>query len=123
MGREEEPVDERLVNAIVRKIGGVRLQTPTDLANLAIRGMSASPFEGWIDNELKPRDFNPPNFEKYTGRSDPVAHLMQYRQRITLETANEAIMCKIFITTLAGNALSWFWQQPENSVNSFEDLG
>ena len=99
------------------------MQTPIDLANLAIRGMSASPFKGWIEDELKPRDFNPHGFEKYMGTSDPVEHIMQYRQRITLETANEALMCKILITTLVGNALSWFWQQPERSISSFEDLG
>ena len=41
---------------------------------------------------------------------------------MALETRNEAILCKVFSTTLVGPALAWFKQLPEKSVDSFEDL-
>ena len=41
---------------------------------------------------------------------------------MALETRNEAILCKVFSTTLVGLALAWFRQFPEKSMDSFEDL-
>ena len=37
-------------------------------------------------------------------------------------TRNEAILCRVFSTTVVGPALAWFRQLLEKSVNSFEDL-
>ena len=41
---------------------------------------------------------------------------------MALETRNEAILCKVFSTTLVRPALAWFRQLPKKSINSFEDL-
>ena len=39
---------------------------------------------------------------------------------MALESSNEAILCKIFSTTLAGSTLIWFCQLPESSISGFE---
>ena len=90
---------------------------------MAIRGMSRLPFVEWIEEEIKPKDFTPPIFDKFNGKTDPISHLMHVCQKISLETSNDVLMCKLFVTTLVGSALAWFIQLPTGSLDSFEDLG
>ena len=49
-------------------------------------------------------------------------HIFNFQQKMALETRNEAIVCKVFSTTLIGPVLDWFRQLPEKSMDSFEDL-
>ena len=39
---------------------------------------------------------------------------------MALESSNEAILCKVFSTTLTNPTLIWFRQLPEKLINSFE---
>ena len=73
-------------------------------------------------DEPKPKDFVVPSFKQFDGKSDPVDHIFNFQQKMALETRNEAILCKVFSTTLVGPALTWFRQLLEKSVNNFEDL-
>ena len=41
---------------------------------------------------------------------------------MTLESINEAMLCKVFSTTLVGSALIWFHQLADKSFASFEDF-
>ena len=59
-------------------------------------------------NESKPKDFAIPSFKQFDGKSDPVDHIFNFQQKMALETRNEAILCKVFSTTLVGPALAWF---------------
>ena len=90
---------------------------------MAIRGMSNSPFAEWIEEELKPKDFTPLTFDKFSGKTDPISHLMQFRKNMSLKTTNEALMCKLFVKTLVGSALAWFIQLPGRLITGFEDRG
>ena len=45
-----------------------------------------------------------------------------FPQKMTLETRNEAIIYKVFSTTLIGPTLAWFRQLPEKSIDSFGNL-
>ena len=47
---------------------------------------------------------------------------MHYRQLMTLDIGNDAILCKVFPTNLQGQAISWFHRLPMNSVDNFRDL-
>ena len=47
---------------------------------------------------------------------------MHYRQLMTLDIGNDALLCKVFPTSLQGQALSWFHRLPPNSVDNFRDL-
>ena len=73
-------------------------------------------------DEPKPKDFLVPSFKQFDGKPDSVDHIFNFQQQMALETRNEAILCKVFSTTLVGSALAWFRQLLEKSVNSFEDL-
>ena len=63
-----------------------------------------------------------PKFTTYDGTSDPFDHIMHYRQLMTLDIRNDALLCKVFPTSLHGQALSWFHRLPKNSMNNFLDL-
>nr|CAN82731.1 hypothetical protein VITISV_022899 [Vitis vinifera] len=41
---------------------------------------------------------------------------------MTLDIGNDALLCKVFPTSLQGQALSWFHHLPPNSVGNFRDL-
>ncbi|KAM1794512.1 hypothetical protein ACFX1Q_034708 [Malus domestica] len=62
--------------------------------------ISMSPFTNeikWID---PPCGFTMPHFIPYKGDEDPNRHLKYYRSTMILYRNNDALMCKIFATTL-----------------------
>ena len=113
----------QILAKMTKKIGGYgRFNNPQDLAIMATRGLNRSPFTEWIVDEPKPKDFVVPSFKQFDGKSDPVDHIFNFQQKMALETRNEAILYKVFSTTLVGPTLAWFRQLSEKSVDSFEDL-
>ena len=47
---------------------------------------------------------------------------MHFRQIKTLQTRNDALLCKVFPTNLAGPDLSWYHRLAPNTVTSFRCL-
>ena len=88
-----------------------------------MEGIVKTPFTSEIEREERPKDFNPPTLDKYEGTRDPMAHLLHYKQRMSMERVTEALNCKLFATTLSGKALSWFCQLPEGSITNFTSFG
>ncbi|XP_048317965.1 uncharacterized protein LOC125418468 [Ziziphus jujuba] len=80
----------------------------------------------WIAETNLPSRFVPLKFDLYDGMSDPLEHLMQYHHAIfplgLPYDRREAIMCKIFVTSLKGVALTWFDSLKSESIHSFEEL-
>nr|CAN68845.1 hypothetical protein VITISV_032037 [Vitis vinifera] len=84
--------------------------------------MLSTPFCSHITHYEPPRGFLVPKFSTYDGTNDPFDHIMHYRQLMTLDIGNDALLCKVFPASLQGQALSWFHRLPPNSVNNFRDL-
>ena len=63
-----------------------------------------------------------PKFSTYDGSNDPFDHIMHYRQLMTLDIGNNALLCKVFPTSLQGQTLSLFHRLPPNSVDNSRDL-
>ena len=84
--------------------------------------MLSTPFCSHIIHYDPPRGFLVPKFSTYDGSNDPFDHIMHYRQLMTLDIGNNALLCKVFPTSLQGQALSWFHRLPPNSVDNFRDL-
>ncbi|RVW62558.1 hypothetical protein CK203_063142 [Vitis vinifera] len=55
-----------------------------------------SMFSPHIINYEPPRGFVVPKFTMYNGMSDPFDHIMHFRNLMTLDIGNGALMCKIF---------------------------
>ncbi|KAL0362159.1 UNVERIFIED_CONTAM: hypothetical protein Scaly_1171100 [Sesamum calycinum] len=56
------------------------------------------------------------------GRKDPQDHLDQFLAKADLIDISDAAYCKLFRTTLAGKAMTWFNQLPIGSIDNFEQL-
>nr|CAN62100.1 hypothetical protein VITISV_033308 [Vitis vinifera] len=59
--------------------------------------MLSTPFYSHITHYEPPRGFLVPKFSTYDGSSDPFDHIMHYRQLMTLDIGNDALLCKAFV--------------------------
>ena len=84
--------------------------------------MLSTPFTLYIVNYEPPKGFMVSKFSTYNKTNDPFDHIMNYKQLMTLNIGNDALLCKVFLASLQGEALSWFHRLPMNSVNNFQDL-
>ena len=75
-----------------------------------------------IEQTEPPRKFSMPHFTSFKGDRDPERHLKHYRSTMVLYRNNDALMCKIFATTLQGETQDWFHTLPSRSIQNFDDL-
>ena len=85
-------LNEKLIEEVVKRVGRFSTNSLMDKAEEAMKGISRSLFAQWIVKEVKPRNFNPPMLEKFQGKSDPVSHLLQFKQRISLEEITKGLI-------------------------------
>jgi len=60
--------------------------------------------------------------KSYTGEKDPAKHIEAFVNEVLNLDALEAIICRAFLRTLKGEALSWFLKLSLNSINSWNTL-
>ena len=53
---------------------------------------------------------------------DPVEHVSHFNQRMTIHSKNEALMCKVFPSSLGPVAMRWFDGLGVDSISSFKEL-
>ncbi|XP_026459970.1 uncharacterized protein LOC113360714 [Papaver somniferum] len=58
----------------------------------------------------------------FSGYESVVQHLKQYTLSLMQWGQNDAVLCRYFPASFAGEALSWFDGLPERSISSFKDL-
>ena len=90
--------------------------------NKALSQVSKSPFTRRIEAAKRPRRFHQPTFLLYNGRSNPVEHVSQFNQRMAIHLKDEALLCKIFPSSLGPMAMRWFNGLKAISINSFREL-
>ncbi|KAL0393025.1 UNVERIFIED_CONTAM: hypothetical protein Sradi_2525300 [Sesamum radiatum] len=89
---------------------------------LAVAPPRRSPFATHILAEAIQLRIKIPNINEYDGTKDPQDHLDQFLAKADLLDISNAAYCKIFRTTLAGKAMTWFNQLPSGTTDSFEQL-
>ncbi|RYR03611.1 hypothetical protein Ahy_B06g082674 [Arachis hypogaea] len=67
--------------------------------------MGATPFTERILRAKLPKCFDKPTDMKYNGTKDPQEHLTAFEARMNLEGAADAVRCRAFPVTLAGQAI------------------
>ncbi|GKV33304.1 hypothetical protein SLEP1_g41830 [Rubroshorea leprosula] len=72
--------------------------------------------------EPYPAGFRIPQLETYDGTKDPDDHLHAFYSCMQAQNASDALMCKIFPSTLRGNARTWYYSLPPRSINSYTEL-
>ena len=61
-------------------------------------------------------------FTMYDGTGELFDHIMHFRQLMTLDMGNDALICKVFPPSLHCLTLSWFHRLSPNSMNMFQDI-
>ena len=61
-------------------------------------------------------------FTLYNGNTDLVEHVSQFNQRMAVHSKNEALMCKIFPSSLGPVVMRWFNDLKANSRDSYRQL-
>ena len=58
----------------------------------------------------------------YNGRTDPVEHVSQFKQKMTIHSQDEALLCRVFPSNLGPLSMRWFDGLRTNSISSFKKL-
>ena len=93
-----------------------------DAMSRALRRAAQSPFSEEIEQALMPSRFTRPPFNSYDGKADPVEHVRHYIHMMSLHTHNDALMCKVFPSSLGSTTLRWFNGLQKGSICSFAKL-
>nr|XP_023888562.1 uncharacterized protein LOC112000642 [Quercus suber] len=93
-----------------------------DMMRRALRKAARSPFSAGIKQAPMPDKFVRPSFNSYDGKTDPVEQVSHYIQMMSSHTHNDALMCKVFPSSLGPTALRWFNGLRKGSVHNFADL-
>jgi hypothetical protein len=88
----------------------------------ALHQISHSPFSKEIESARLPRNFSAPTYVMYNGKADPVGHISHYRQSMALHLGNNALMCRMFPSSLGPMSLRWFNRLPHSSIYSWNEL-
>ena len=68
------------------------------------------------------RRFTRPTFTIYDGKTDPVEHVSHYNQRMAIYSKNEALMCKIFSSSLSPIVKRWFDGLEKEAIRGYDEL-
>ena len=58
----------------------------------------------------------------YNGRMDPIEHVSQFKQKMTVHSQDEALLCKVFPSSLGPMPMRWFDGLRTYSIISFKKL-
>ena len=93
-----------------------------DAMSRALNRISRSPFTHKIEEGRLLRWFTQPTFTTYNGWTNLVEHVSHFNQRMTVHSKNEALMCKVFASSLRPVAMRWFDNLGAVSIDSFKEL-
>ena len=88
----------------------------------ALNQISKSLFTRGIEKEKLPRRFHQSMFAIYNGRTDLVEHVSQFKQKMAVHSQDEALMCRVFPSSLGPMPMRWFDGLRTNSISSFKKL-
>ena len=93
-----------------------------DAMSKALSQISKSPFTWNIEGARLRRRFHQPTFTIYNGQTDLVEHVSHFNKRMAVHSKDEALMCKVFLSSLSPVAMRWFDGLRANSIDSFKKL-
>ena len=88
----------------------------------ALSKISKSPFTWGIEKAKLPRHFYQPTFAMYNGQMDPIEHVSQFKQKMAIHSQDEALICRVFLSSLGPMPMRWFDGLRTNSISSFKKL-
>ena len=94
----------------------------SDAMSRALNQISKSPFTRKIEEGRLPWRFTQPTFTMYNGWTNLVKHVSHFNQRMIVHSKNEALMCKVFPSSLGPVAMRWFDGLGAGFIDSFKEL-
>ncbi|XP_030958738.1 uncharacterized protein LOC115980645 [Quercus lobata] len=88
----------------------------------ALQRAAQLPFSSEIERAPMPSRFTRPLFNSYDGKTDSVEHVSHYIHMMSLHAHNDALMCKVFLSSLGSTALRWFNGLQKGFIHSFAEL-
>ena len=88
----------------------------------ALSQISKPPFTQGIEKAKLPRHFHQPTFTMYNGRTDLVEHVSQFKQKMVVHSQDEALLCRVFPSSLGPMPMRQFDGLRTNSIRSFKKL-
>ena len=88
----------------------------------ALSQISKSPFTRGIKKAKLSRCFHQPTFTMYNGRTNPVEHVSQFKQKMVVHSQDEVLLCRVFPSSLRPMPMRWFDGLRTNSISSFKKL-
>ena len=113
---EEEHLHKRNRRSLSRRGVG------TNVMKKVLSQIFKSSFTRGIEKAKLPRRFHQPTFAMYNGRTDPVEHVSQFKQKMAVHSPDEALMCRVFPSSLGPMPMRWFDGLRTNSISSFKKL-
>ena len=113
---EEEHPHRKKRRSLFRKGVGA------DVMKKALSQISKSPFTRGIEKAKLPRRFHQPTFAMYNGQTDSVEHVSQFKQKMAIHSQVEALMCRVFPSSLGPMPMRWFDELKTNSISFFKKL-
>ena len=93
-----------------------------DAMSKALQQISKSAFVRRINKAKLLYRFSQPTFTIYNGMTDLVEHISHFNQKMAVHASNEALMCKVFPSSLRPVAMRWFDALEEGLIRSFKEL-
>ena len=94
----------------------------TKVMKKTLSQISKSLFTRGIEKAKLPRCFHQPTFDMYSGCTDPVEHVSQYKQKMVVHSQDKALLCRVFPSSLGPMPMRWFDGLRTNSISSFKKL-
>ncbi len=88
----------------------------------ALHQISHFPFSKEIEIAHLSGKFSSLNYVMYNDRADPIGHISHYRQSMALHLGNDALMCRMFPSSLGPMSLRWFNYLQHSSIHSWDEL-
>ena len=90
--------------------------------NKAINQVVKPLFTRRIEGASLPRRFHQPTLSLYNCQTDPMEHVSHFNQKMVVHSKDEALMCKIFSSSLGPMGIRWFNGLKANSIDSFKKI-
>ena len=110
----EEDLEEKIVKAL-KKLKSEEL----DIDDLRLK---ESPLSPEIMEETIPHSMKLPILPIFNGEGDPRDHTSRFTATMGLLSVSDAILCRVFPTTLTGTAQRWYNKLKPGSIKSFASL-
>ena len=75
-----------------------------------------------IEGEKLSRRFNQSTFTIYNGQTNLVEHMSHFNQKMAVHSKNEALICKVFLSSPGLVAMRWFDGLRTDSIDFFKEL-